>query len=97
MRVKDTSTTIEIETYQTSLLNEVLSKILGLIWEKGLVRLEIILRETTNSGEFVTSSAYITGYPTIERSGNLSSVVWKLNSETSIIKIGGKECSYRDC
>lgn len=88
VRNPDTSCNIEIEVYQTSVLNDVLSKVLQIDMTQGQVRMEMLMQETTNTGLFVTASAFVTGYPEVTRGATLGTVTWKLETYESIIQIG---------
>ena len=88
VRNPDTSCSIEIEVYQTSVLNDVLSKVLQVDMAQGQVRLEMTMQEITNTGLFVTSSAFVLGYPEVSREDTLGTVVWKLETYESIMEIG---------
>lgn len=87
-RVKDSSVTLTIETPQTSLVNEVLSKCLEADLQTGAVRLEITLKETTGTSLFATTTGYITGYPDLSYTNSLGSNTWVLSCDDSHIYIG---------
>lgn len=87
-RIKDSSATLTIETPQTSLVNEVLSKCLEADLETGAVRLEITLKETTGTSFFSTTTAYITAYPELSYSNSISSNTWTLSCDESQVFIG---------
>lgn len=87
-RIKDSSATLIIETPQTSLVNEVLSKCLEADLETGAVRLEITLKETTGTSFFSTTTAYITAYPELSYSNSLGSNTWTLSCDESQVFIG---------
>jgi hypothetical protein len=87
-RIKDSSATLTIETPQTSLVNEVLSKCLEADLETGAVRLEITLKETTGTSFFSTTTAYITAYPELSYSNSIGSNTWTLSCDESQVFIG---------
>ena len=88
VRNPDTSCNIEIEVYQTSVLNDVFSKVLEVDMAQGQVRLEMTMQETTSTGLFVTSSAFVLGYPEVNRDATLGTVNWKLETYESIMQVG---------
>lgn len=87
-RIKDSSATLTIETYQTELLNEVFSKCLAADIKNGTVRLEISMKEITGTSLFSSTSAYITGYPELGYSESLGKVTWNLACDESQFYVG---------
>lgn len=87
-RLKDSSSTLTIRTFQTELLNEVLSKCLEADEQLGAVRLEIVLKELTGTTFYSTTTAYITGYPEVSYENGISEVTWTLVSDDSQLSIG---------
>lgn len=88
VQIKDTSAVIKIETLQTELLNEVLSICLFSDTMNATARLDISLKETTGSTIFSTSTAYITAFPDLKYTSDISSLVWTINCEDSGMFVG---------
>ena len=91
-RVKnpDTSCTITIPLLQTSMTNDVLSKILQLDEQYGSSRIDITLKDKSGTSVFSSSEAYIMGYPAISYTGDFTYRTWKIFCQTtSSYTVGG--------
>lgn len=87
-RIKDTSATLTIKTYQTELANEIFALIHDSDVKQGTARLEITLTEQSGSSFFSTSSGYILGSAELNYSGDLQEVVWTVACDESKIFVG---------
>lgn len=87
-RLKDTSAVFTIETPQTELLNEVFSMVLQADAVNGTARLEVTLTEGTGTSFFTTATAYITAYPEVKYTSDISTLVWTLSCEDSQMFVG---------
>ena len=90
VRNTDTSATFSIPLLQTSMGNDVFSQIHTLDIERGTGRLEITLKDSSGTGVFGSSEAYIVDYPVVAYSGNFEYRVWTIFAQsTSTYNVGG--------
>ena len=87
-RVQDTSATLTIRVPQTENMNEVMSAIHDADLEEGTARLEIMLAEVTGNSFFSTATGYITAYPELAYSGDMSERVWTIVCDESSFQVG---------
>lgn len=90
VRNTDTSVTLSVPLLQTSMGNDVFSRIHALDIERGTGRLEITLKDASGTGVFSSSEAYITDYPVVAYSGNFEYRVWTIFAQsTNTYNVGG--------
>lgn len=90
VRNTDTSVTIAVPLLQTSMGNDVFSQIHALDIERGTGRLEITLKDSSGTGVFGSSEAYIVDYPVVTYSGTFEYRVWTIFAQsTSTYNVGG--------
>jgi hypothetical protein len=90
VRNMDTSATITLPLLQTSMGNDVLSRIHALDLEKGTGRLDITLKDSSGTSVFSSSEAYILGFPVSAYSGNFEYRVWQIFAQsTTTYTVGG--------
>lgn len=87
-RVQDTSATLTIRVPQTENMNEVMSAIHDADLEEGTARLEIMLAEVTGNSFFSTATGYITAYPELAYTGDMSERVWTIVCDESSFQVG---------
>ena len=87
-RVQDTGATLTIRVPQTENMNEVMSAIHDADLEEGTARLEIMLAEVTGNSFFSTATGYITAYPELAYSGDMSERVWTIVCDESSFQVG---------
>ena len=87
---KDTSATITIPLMQTSQSNDVLSQIHEQDRQNLTGRLTIMLKDGSGQSVFSSNEAYITTFPEVAFSGDMSFHVWTLYCQsTSSYHVGG--------
>jgi hypothetical protein len=91
-RVKnaDTSCIITIPLLQTSISNDVFSRILELDTERGTGRIELTLSDLGGTSKFSSVEAYILGYPDVTFSDGFEYRQWKIFCQsTGTYIVGG--------
>lgn len=87
-RMQDTGATLTIKVPQTENMNEVMSAIHDADLEEGTARLEIMLAEVTGNSFFSTATGYITAYPELTYTGDMSERVWTIVCDESSFQVG---------
>lgn len=87
-RMHDTGATLTIRVPQTEDMNEVMSAIHDADLEEGTARLEIMLAEVTGNSFFSTATGYITAYPELTYTGDMSERVWTIVCDESSFQVG---------
>jgi hypothetical protein len=88
-RNPDTSCTITVPLLQTSMSNDVFSRIHELDLANGTGRIELTLKDTGGTTVMESIEAYILGYPTVVYSDGFSYHVWKIFCQYTNITVGG--------
>ena len=83
VRNADTSCTITIPLLQTSMSNDVFSRIHELDIQKATGRIELTLSDLKGTSVFSSREAYILGYPEVVYSGEFEYRQWKLFCQTT--------------
>lgn len=78
VRNKDTSAIIEIEVIQSGKANEIFSRVLALDDIYGTARLELTCKYLNGGSAFFTTTAYLTGEPSLVYDNNLNGRVWTI-------------------
>ena len=90
VRNADTSCTITIPLLQTSMSNDVFSRIHELDIQKATGRIELTLSDLKGTSVFSSREAYILGYPEVVYSGEFEYRQWRLFCQnTGNYTIGG--------
>lgn len=90
VRNADTSCTITIPLLQTSMGNDVLSRIHELDIANGTGRITLTLKDIKGTSVFNSTEAYILGYPEVVYSGEFEYRQWRLFCQTtSSYTVGG--------
>lgn len=89
-RNSDTSFTISVPLLQTSMGNDVFSRIHALDVERGTGRLDITLKDASGTGVFSSSEAYIVDYPVTSYSGTFEYRTWTIFAQSATTyNVGG--------
>lgn len=88
VKLEDTSSVLTIETPQTELVNEVLSKCIEADENTGNVRLELTLKDITGTSFFTSTTGYIVARPDITYTGTLSSNTWTIACDECQLFVG---------
>ena len=83
VRNADTSCMITIPLLQTSMSNDVLSKIHELDITNGTGRIELTLSDLSGTSVFNSVEAYIVGYPEVVYSGEFEYRQWRIFCQTT--------------
>ena len=83
VRNADTSCMITIPLLQTSMSNDVLSKIHELDITNGTGRIELTLSDISGTSVFNSVEAYIVGYPEVVYSGEFEYRQWRIFCQTT--------------
>ncbi len=83
VRNADTSCTITIPLLQTSMSNDVFSRIHELDIEHGTGRISLTIKDISGTSVFSSAEAYVLGYPEVVYSGEFEYRQWKLFCQTT--------------
>lgn len=87
-RFLDRSAILKISTLQSEPVNDVLSLILSMDNRTGACRLEVMLKESTGTSLFSTTSGYILAFPEISYSGELATYTWEIACDDATFWVG---------